>query len=1184
MLPPAKLDDQLAALLGAPTQVVSPLPPRVRDELPEIPDHQLMRRIGQGAYGEVWLARNVLGTFRAVKLVFRDSFSSEEPYEREFRGIQRFEPVSRSHDGLVDLLQAGRDDRRGCFYYVMELADDAANPGSSGGLGKVVHDPEKYLPDTLSTRRRNCSRIPVAGCLEFSLSLASALGHLHRNGLIHRDIKPSNIIFVQGVAKLADIGLVAEIEEALSFVGTEGFIPPEGPTSPQADLYSLGKVLYEACMGKDRKEYPEPMTGLMQSTGREEREALLELNAIILKACAESTSDRYQSAEEMHADLALVQSGRSVRWKRIVESRLAVARKAAAVVAVAAALASGGWMYQHHRTGVEAELRKHAQEQTRLAEATVARLQIQRAETYFQRGDSPHGLAWLAHVLRRHPENRVVAERLMAALSQRRFYRPAHAPQLPVRSAQLSPDGGTIAVTTDDHTIRFLDPRTGLEKCPPFSRKARVNGLQFSPDGQRILTRWEDSTVWVVDAGTGVAALPPFEHESPVATASFSPNGDWIATGTQKAMLRRFSARTGEPVGRPAQLAGNVNALIFHPDSRMMAIALEDGAVVLHSVEDGRLVRSVPLDGLGRRLRFSPDGKWLAVALLNRSGDRSLETDWDVRVWEVTSGRQVAGPLTHDRVTSLAFSPDSARLVTGDATGDVTVWNIPSGQRHFRVRHAAKVNSTVFDSSGRFLLTASEDQTVRTWHAETGQPAIEPVLHDAPVTQAEFSPLTPGILTATKGKSGLRLWRAPPDEPEEVVLPHDRIVVSAILDADGGKALTATGAILLTAGERGVFDYDDPQSVFVWDVVRSAPIQAITFPVPGQVVTARWTLTGPLAVMGYHKDDDEYFSETRLWDMDEGQPIGEEIVLSQNITCADISVDGTLVAISTEDGVIAFVDAASGRPLPMPSTGNGRLNSLRFSPDGKRLVTAGEDGTARVVDVATGSLVADPLVHGAAIWFAQFSPDNNRIVTTSLDGTARVWSPDGQRIAECRHTEPVEYAELSPDGKMLVTASADRTARIWDARDGRPLLAEPLEHEAVVITARFSRDSQRVVTASADNTAQVWDAATGLRLGDALRHPSDVVSAAFSDDSRKVITASLAKTATIWEVPVVEAVDPMWLKELPPLAEAVGRLRLDSNGVPVPVPWGEFASVKARFRPCPPDDPLAMIARRCLGD
>ena len=80
------------------------------------PDHTLVRRIGQGSYGEVWLAQNIMGTWRAVKVVFRHTFSSDRPYEREFAGIQRFEPLSRGHEGLVDLLHIGRNDQAGYFY------------------------------------------------------------------------------------------------------------------------------------------------------------------------------------------------------------------------------------------------------------------------------------------------------------------------------------------------------------------------------------------------------------------------------------------------------------------------------------------------------------------------------------------------------------------------------------------------------------------------------------------------------------------------------------------------------------------------------------------------------------------------------------------------------------------------------------------------------------------------------------------------------------------------------------------------------------------------------------------------------------------------------------------------------------------------------------------------------------
>ena len=93
---------------------------------PGVPDHELLRVIGRGSYGNVWLARNVFGRFRAVKVIYRQAFEHDRPYEREFEGIQKFEPISRLHESQVDILHVGRNDAEGCFYYVMELADDAS--------------------------------------------------------------------------------------------------------------------------------------------------------------------------------------------------------------------------------------------------------------------------------------------------------------------------------------------------------------------------------------------------------------------------------------------------------------------------------------------------------------------------------------------------------------------------------------------------------------------------------------------------------------------------------------------------------------------------------------------------------------------------------------------------------------------------------------------------------------------------------------------------------------------------------------------------------------------------------------------------------------------------------------------------------------------------------------------------
>jgi serine/threonine protein kinase len=274
----------------------------------QVSDHELLRCIGSGSYGEVWLSRSVMGTYRAAKVVYREKFDNDHPFEREWLGIQKFEPISRTHPGLVSILHIGRP-QAGYFYYVMEIADDMVS-------GQNI-DTDSYSPKTLSRKLTEHGKLPLKECLDIGISLTAALQHLHNHGLIHRDIKPSNIIFVNGAPKFADIGLVTEIDEKATFVGTPGYIAPEGPGNPAADLYSLGKVLYEISMGKDRQQFPELPTDLDKGTDLAQ---MMRFNELLLKACEPNPHNRFPSAEKMQAALSEIaatvqQSGRSTLAK-----------------------------------------------------------------------------------------------------------------------------------------------------------------------------------------------------------------------------------------------------------------------------------------------------------------------------------------------------------------------------------------------------------------------------------------------------------------------------------------------------------------------------------------------------------------------------------------------------------------------------------------------------------------------------------------------------------------------------------------------------------------------------------------------------------------------------------------------------------------------------------------------------
>ncbi len=272
-----------------------------RTEPPDAPDYQLCDTpFGGGAYGNVWLARNAIGQWQALKAVYLSGFADHPaPYDREFKGISRYKPVSDKHAGLLRVDFVSQKKPGGYFYYVMELGDSLA-PGWE-------KDPSLYKPRDLAAVRGLAPnrRLPAGECVRIGLALCGALEFLHSQGLTHRDIKPGNIIFVNGQPKLADVGLIAEIRSGSSeqsWVGTPAYMPPppEPPGTVKADIYGLGMVLYVIRTGRDPEFFPS-VSSTLAEPGK--ADVFLPLNNVILKACQPDIAQRYDSAAEMQAGL-----------------------------------------------------------------------------------------------------------------------------------------------------------------------------------------------------------------------------------------------------------------------------------------------------------------------------------------------------------------------------------------------------------------------------------------------------------------------------------------------------------------------------------------------------------------------------------------------------------------------------------------------------------------------------------------------------------------------------------------------------------------------------------------------------------------------------------------------------------------------------------------------------------------
>jgi serine/threonine protein kinase len=252
--------------------------------LPEIPDYQRIRKLGKGGFGEVWLCRSLIGVHRAVKYIRQGTVS-----EVEFEGMRNFETRVGRHPNLIDIRHAG--EVPGWLYYVMDLADGYPNAPTFDSLD--------YEPRTVAGDLRRRGHLGVEEAAGITLDILSGLTRLHEAGLLHRDIKPGNLLFVDGMLKLGDIGLVVRQDQSPNSGCTPGYAPPEGVIDKTGDLYCLGRTLYEMATGLKPERFPEWPEDFDEAS----QASLRRLMAVLDRACAPESEDRFQTTEQFRLRL-----------------------------------------------------------------------------------------------------------------------------------------------------------------------------------------------------------------------------------------------------------------------------------------------------------------------------------------------------------------------------------------------------------------------------------------------------------------------------------------------------------------------------------------------------------------------------------------------------------------------------------------------------------------------------------------------------------------------------------------------------------------------------------------------------------------------------------------------------------------------------------------------------------------
>ncbi|MET7692511.1 Stk1 family PASTA domain-containing Ser/Thr kinase [Streptomyces sp. NPDC005483] len=272
--------------------------------------YELGQVLGRGGMAEVYLAMDTrLGRTVAVKTL-RADLARDPSFQARFRREAQ-SAASLNHPAIVAVYDTGEDyiDGVSIPYIVMEYVD-----GST--LRELLHSGRKLLPER---------------SLEMTIGILQALEYSHRSGIVHRDIKPANVMLTRnGQVKVMDFGIARAMGDSgmtmtqtSAVIGTAQYLSPEQAKGEQvdarSDLYSTGCLLYELLTVRPPFVGDSPVAVAYQHVREEAQppsvfdpEITPEMDAIVLKALVKDPNYRYQSADEMRADIEACLDGQPV--------------------------------------------------------------------------------------------------------------------------------------------------------------------------------------------------------------------------------------------------------------------------------------------------------------------------------------------------------------------------------------------------------------------------------------------------------------------------------------------------------------------------------------------------------------------------------------------------------------------------------------------------------------------------------------------------------------------------------------------------------------------------------------------------------------------------------------------------------------------------------------------------------
>lgn len=965
----------------------------------------LVRILGKGSYGNVWLADDLrLGRSVALKLPSGNS-PGDSTLLHEAKTA-----ASLRHPNIVAVYEVGID--KGQVFIASELIDGVT------------------LRDFLSIGRPRLER-----AIEILIPVTEALQYAHEHRVVHRDVKPANILLDNaGKPYVNDFGLAKRLsaDETISsqgqVVGTARYMSPEQAfgrteeTDARSDIYSVGVMMFEMMTrespfrGNARAILQQKVLQDAPSPRMLEPSIPRDLETICLKCLEREPGKRFQHASELSDELRRYVAGEPIQSRPIgrVERGWRWCKRRPAIsgllLALFLALSTGltGVSYFWRNSVRNAHDTKQklyrswmnlAASQTREGNPASVRDLLARTsadpELAAMRGFEFNYFSYLA--------NQVTE---VGALGNA------------VVDVALTEDGTTCAATSGGSEITIWDT-TGMQ--PRRVIQAEQEGftsIDFSATKRFLAAGSLDGQVWLCDPFEPNPQFRKLSHGPQVRLVTFSPDGQFLIASGLRGAVRMWETESWTLVSQiPTGTAGgDTRAIRFSPDSSRLFIARNDGRIrewsVQRLVETGLNATPVPENEFGTlpdpvAMCVSNSGERLVIAFF-RSG---------LMVRELRDGSEVSAAVIYRKdwglIQEIQPLPNSPLVAMTASSNKLYLMNIDNGHEVQVVHSHAGTGQLARSGNGDALVVGSGDGSVsRLDVSRLSAPSV--VWNDSPVRSAVLLPQSKLIAAADNGDvaawdltTGQRVWDDPQDWKPSMLI-----------------AFNPKRNLLATGGSRAHIEIRRAALDSEWKFEQVAELKTT----PAGVSAMRFSPAGDLLAVAVRRGPVQLFS-TDDWVRPRFEIPGNQQIVSS----IAVSLDNRTVAIAHSGNAVDLRDGVNGQLTGSIPLEPDVPSALEFCQDGKTLAIGTNAGTLYFYDLDSRRLRFTIRGHTGRINAITLLPSSQTIVSGGQDRHLKLWDlPSGDLVTEFSgHLHQVFAIAAAADGKTIVSGGLDGDLRVW---------------------------------------------------------------------------------------------------------------------------------------------------------